>query len=583
MAGKQYSLLSVALILLLLSACGGRQVPPPETVLPVKTIKLKPTRPQRLLRLTGSAKAWREEQLAFEVNGRVKSVVDDNAKVGIHAEQDQDGKIKIVGQVIAQLDSARYQAEVASARANLASANAEVKALEIEIARVVPQDIKSAHAKITALEITIKQYLPNELAKMEAQLNLARSEYRRSQDLYSKNAGTEQTFEKCKNQLQAAQSAYNQVKANIITKERDLEAADADLAKVQAAAACKRARLAVAKARLKMAQAQLQLALRNLKDCQLRTPFSGVISARMVSRGAVVNPSRPVVTVTMMDPIQIEIAVSAEMARKLQSGDPVQVFPSTLDLRAISGWIEKKSVMADPRTRTYTITCMARNRLITPRGGDYQPKSGYISREDIALIWNMSSGTGSNNLMIAVNSIDKDDNGYFAWTIKDFTISQRMRPSSGSVSKVYFQVGNVFSSFLAGEFREILKPNGLRAQMLTLRKDFPGLKPGMPVYYVPTDWMIRPGDLVQVSFDLGALPTGIYVPVEAILNDKSGYYIFINESGSARKQAVSVHETFRTKRRIQASINLEGKELIVSGAHYVTVGAKVISTAMEEH
>lgn len=584
MFGQQNFLLLLMIASLFCGGCKEKAANTPNSPTPVKIIALQNFEPSRVLRLTGSAKAWRQEGVAFEVKGRLKSVEDENTDVTILSQPQNDGSFHLIGQVVAELDSSRYDAEVANAQAQLAAAQAEAKAIEIDIEQLTPQDIRRAQEHVSGLEISLTQILPNDVSRVEAQLTLAKQEHARAKELYERNSGTKQAYERAQNQLEEANSLYNQVKATLIAKEKELASAQAELAKAKASLTSKMAQLDVAKAGVQRAQAGLTLALRNQEDCRLRTPFSGIISSRLVTTGAVVDAGRPVVIITMMDPIHIEVAVSAEMARNIQVGDAVYFYPNSLGNQPVLGWIENKSVTADPGTRTYSISCVCRNRMINTRGEEPPPHIKKFTKDDLAMVWEFGSppAGGPTSLMVWTRSILKDKEGYYVWTVPGVKLGQtKVQSQTSKLSKVRVTLGSEFRSFVKREYREVRVDKGLEPHMITLRDDLPGLNEKDDFAYTPQEWMIRPGDLVQVSFDFGKYPAGIYVPISAILSEEAGQYIFLHENGHAKKVRVAVHETFRDTRRITTDIALEGKELITQGAHYVKDNDQV-STSRQE-
>ena len=90
------------------------------------------------------------------------------------------------------------------------------------------------------------------------------------------------------------------------------------------------------------------------------------------------------------------------------------------------------------------------------------------------------------------------------------------------------------------------------------------------------DWVIRPGDIVPVSFDLGELPAGFYVPVEAILTLNGAASVFVvGEGGRARSIPVTLHETVGLQRRIEGNGLEDGMRVILEGLHYVGEGDRL--------
>ncbi len=96
------------------------------------------------------------------------------------------------------------------------------------------------------------------------------------------------------------------------------------------------------------------------------------------------------------------------------------------------------------------------------------------------------------------------------------------------------------------------------------------------VAFSATDWAIRPGDIVPVVAGVGTLPTGFYVPPEAVrtLNGKTSVFV-VGDDERVRQIAVSVHETSGILRRIEGEGLVTGTRLVKDGIHYVADGDTV--------
>ncbi len=553
----------------------------PSRTLPVKTLVLQEENPARELRVSASAKPWREQTLSFLVGGKVAMVREYGSEVDL-LKHENEAAHKIEGEVVASLEYPPYDAKLAAAQALLAASEAEVKVIEAEIKHTIPEDIKVAQEQLESFRLQVEEILPTDLSAAESNLNLARLEQERAQKMYQSSSGTKQAYEQSNARFEAASSVYKKTLAMISSKKREWAGAKASLAKAKAELIRRKAYLQVAHAQVSEAKANLKFAQINRYNCDLRTPFSGVVSRTHLTRGAAADPSVPVLQVTMMDPIFLEVAVSAEVARTLEGGDAVMVYPET-SKETFSTWIHIKSSMADAKTRTYRIVCIMRNRLITPRGGIYQRKKNSLHERDITPVFTLDPSDPDSPLMVGVDTIRQDEQGYFAWTVDNFVLGkQSINVLDLDLAKARFTLGTGFKSFVNRDYREIGPCPELQNGMLTIRrKNFPKIDSQMELSYLPTDWMIRPGDLVPISFDLGNYPKGIYIPLEAIQKDTKGYHIFIHKKGHAHRVPITIHETFKNMRRVESSNSLKGAELIVWGSHYVKEGDQVAASPME--
>jgi len=123
--------------------------------------------------------------------------------------------------------------------------------------------------------------------------------------------------------------------------ERDLE-----LVRNQYSAAL--AQLANAKAVLANAQKQLTKAT-------VVAPFSGVVSARQVSAGDVVQPGGALYTVVNPATMRLEASVPAEQLSAVHRGAPVDFTVSGYPNRAFTGRVTQINPVADPATRQVRI------------------------------------------------------------------------------------------------------------------------------------------------------------------------------------------------------------------------------------
>ena len=97
-----------------------------------------------------------------------------------------------------------------------------------------------------------------------------------------------------------------------------------------------------------------------MRDTELYSPFNGQVSKVHVIPGGYVERGRPVVTVQMMDPMKVEIAVSPETDRKINYNDVMKVHIDG-HKEPIKGVVWLKDTVADAATRTFMVTLLIRN------------------------------------------------------------------------------------------------------------------------------------------------------------------------------------------------------------------------------
>jgi len=231
-----------------------------------------------------------QAKLSFQIPGRVSSV---------HV---QEGQRVAKNQVIAELDPAEFASRYEQARANLDRAQKVRKQLE------------------TALAIS-KKTLPAEVARAEAGVKSARDSladaeknYRRFEDLFSKNVVTEKERDTLKLHYDVAQS-------RLAESESVLRLGRGNLERIEAA----RNDIATAVAQIDVARAALAQAAIQLEYTRLKSPLDGVVTSRNIEPGETVNIGREVITISDLARVDLKIFVDETAIGRVRPGMIVDV------------------------------------------------------------------------------------------------------------------------------------------------------------------------------------------------------------------------------------------------------------------
>lgn len=245
-----------------------------------------------------------QAKLSFQIPGRVSSV---------HV---QEGQRVAKNQVIAELDPAEFASRYEQARANLDRAQKVRKQLE------------------TALAIS-KKTLPAEVARAEAGVKSARDSladaeknYRRFEDLFSKNVVTEKERDTLKLHYDVAQS-------RLAESESVLRLGRGNLERIEAA----RNDIATAVAQIDVARAALAQAAIQLEYTRLKSPLDGVVTSRNIEPGETVNIGREVITISDLARVDLKIFVDETAIGRVRPGMIVDVSIDTFPGRIYKGTI----------------------------------------------------------------------------------------------------------------------------------------------------------------------------------------------------------------------------------------------------
>ena len=520
------SSLTLLLSGLVLLGCAGDPLERESAARAVSYIPLEITEPGAGGRLTGTVESWKREDIGFEVAGRVLSIVEPGVDIEGRTF-DEAGKLLKEGTVLAELDTLRY--EIAKKQAQTAA-----DAARTELERVIPQ----------------------QLAEAEAALALADKELVRYQNLVATQSASQQELDVRDSAQKAAVAKVAQVRALQATKANLLDTA---LATVDQAAV-------------------------NIADCKLKSPFTGQIARVHLIPGGYVLPGQPVVTVQMMDPMKIQVAVSPKIDNRVKFNDRVRVYVDDSE-DFLEGYVYLKDTYADPATRTYLITLLVRNQKVYSGIPEELQGKPVATAEKLWTLQPEKPGMPS-NYYVEVNALQQDDQGYFVWKADSVTVDQLYETFDPvlQVSKVRVVPGDRrLPSLQVFTFRELVDMGGLNPKTDVILGSVKGDVTDGTVVLVDQSWRLRPGDLAEVDLPSQQRASGFYVPRVSILYDGKTHYLFAVPEGSDVAKRVDVRplETAGQQQRVEAmqpeSLK-EGDRVIVGGAHYVMDGEKVSLT-----
>jgi RND family efflux transporter MFP subunit len=110
-----------------------------------------------------------------------------------------------------------------------------------------------------------------------------------------------------------------------------------------------------AQAQLANARAQLSAAQKQVANTEVRAPISGIVSARPVNAGDVVQLGAELFTVVSPAGMKLEASVPSEQLGQVHVGAPVEFTVSGYPGRTFEGRVDRISPAADPTTRQVPI------------------------------------------------------------------------------------------------------------------------------------------------------------------------------------------------------------------------------------
>ncbi|MBT6493930.1 MAG: HlyD family efflux transporter periplasmic adaptor subunit [Planctomycetaceae bacterium] len=555
MSGATRSLV-VVLPALLLAGCDMAAAPVERAKAPrpVTVLELQRTAPRPTNQLTGSIVAWKTEQMGFQVAGRVELALEPGQNIRGRTVDEND-KLISNGTVVARLERDRFDLKLAVAEAQENTAVATAKAKNAELNDFVPAQIKAAQASVT----------------------VTKTEFGRVEKLFQRGAAT--------------QAELDRAKANLDTKQAELEQAAASKSVTAA-------ELVSLEAQKDEAAENVLQAKKDLIDTLLQSPFHGQIAEVHQIPGGYVQAGEPVVTIQMMDPISVEIAVSAETDARLNYNDIVSVFMPGSD-EPMEAMVYEKATVADAATRTFKVTLLVRNERIEVGLPDGERNS---TTPRVRMLVRLFTETRARvpPYYVNVDSLHQDAEGYFVYRVTNATQTnrseltdskirlQKVRVTPGEKRLPYLQVATMReltdlgeldpkNDLLAGTFFRSDGSEIPNKDVAALLKESDGTVP-----YVREMWLLRPGDIMRVDLDAATPTAGFYVPLSVILEESGKTYVFVAETtgqtSNAKRVEVHVLDVLGTTRRIKAAGKAPfkaGTTIVADGALFLTDGETV--------
>jgi len=166
--------------------------------------------------------------------------------------------------------------------------------------------------------------------------------------------------------------------------------------------------LDAADTQLKSAKANLDLADFMVSRSNMRAPFAGVIAAKNMEEGDMINPMMGMgqSILTLMDLSQVKVAVDvpAEEIERIRIGQPCRVTLSSLPGETFRGEVYSKNLAADPLSKTFKVEVRIDNRETKIKAGVYADIAiEYLRHEDALLLPLTALLAGDKDVMVVEN------------------------------------------------------------------------------------------------------------------------------------------------------------------------------------
>ena len=168
------------------------------------------------------------------------------------------------------------------------------------------------------------------------------------------------------------------------------------------------------------AKSQYEIAKKNLADCRLTAPVSGIIGKKLVGAGETALPSQAVVTILDISSVKVKVSIPEAEISGITASTPSTISVEAAQKQVSGGRIEK-GIQADALTHTYEVRINVQN-------GDRKLLPGMVAAVQFGAVAQQKTGQA----MLPVTAVQRRaDGNLFVWTVAADSTAHRTMVSTG--------------------------------------------------------------------------------------------------------------------------------------------------------
>jgi len=264
------------------------------------------------------------------------------------------------GERLAQLDDATLRAQLAANQAIVAQSAARVRSSALQ----APISSQQYGGALTQAQQTVQQ-ARNRIATDQAALNNAALVYRSNQQLAAQGFVAQTVLEQSHSQYVAAQQELNNAREALASAQSAVTTARSNTGQSQVDVS----NIDANKAALAQAQANVQLLQTQIGQSGLYAPFDGVVTQRLLDPGAFAAPNQPIVRVSQLDAVYVNVNVPDEDLGFVRAGTEATFTSASLPGKVFHGRIADVNATPTAGTLSYRARIRQPNASGALRGG----------------------------------------------------------------------------------------------------------------------------------------------------------------------------------------------------------------------
>lgn len=155
------------------------------------------------------------------------------------------------------------------------------------------------------------------------------------------------------------------------------------------------------------ADANLNLVKHYLRSARMSAPFAGIITARHLDEGDMINPQMGagpgVLTLMDLSKVKVRLDVAAEDIEKIKTGMPCKIRVNTLADRDFSGEVYSKTLAADRISKTFQVEIKVDNPGMLIKAGVFADVAIEVQRAENVLVLPIAALIGDDQVVVFDN------------------------------------------------------------------------------------------------------------------------------------------------------------------------------------
>jgi cobalt-zinc-cadmium efflux system membrane fusion protein len=316
------------------------------------------------------------------------------------------------GQVVATVDHAQLDAQVAQAQAAVLGAQSGVQTARVAVSTAQAQYLNAVAGRENA-----QAQLANAEAgvtKARATLVDADATQSRIAALVQQGASSQQSLDDAVAQVKTAQATLDAARAQVNVAQAQVRQAVAQAAAAHEQVAAANTQVHTSEVQVTNQQAVLQNARLSVADATITAPFDGVVVSRSLDPGAYVTPgtSTPILSIADLDQIDVTVNITEVQIASIRLGAPVQIHVDAYPGRIFRGSVSRIAGGADAATRTVQVEIDIAN-------------PGHLLRPGMYATATLSAGADENVLVVPLSALVTVGDRHFVWLVTDNVTHKR--------------------------------------------------------------------------------------------------------------------------------------------------------------